>query len=397
MRVLMMLLQGGAGTGKTTLIAELFQGIQSQPIPPMTCAIAPTNQAKDVLKGMLASKGIVADVMTAAQVLGMRMDDSGEFNRDYSYEHPIDKYDLILADECSSYGSKYWQHFQSETLKGRRFLFMGDEAQLWEVNGGEPPAFTDIPTEWQFNLSEVKRYDGAILSAALAFRSAITQRQLPAVAPSKDEGLYVMSDKKAWLQTVVKSMKKSQEPGDYVAIVYRNSRVSEINQASHEFIHGSNADRFYEGQSLIADAPHMDSGVTTSQRITIERLQKGSVNGYDCHFISFWGEYGLTTAPVLTRDAEIDFDRQCKAFKQSGQGWRAMKLRSQFLWVSYSHSITAHKAQGSTLGTIFLDLKDIALCSTKRKRRRDGALIYEAPQLAYVGLTRASKKAVVLQ
>jgi hypothetical protein len=396
-RASMMLLQGGAGTGKTTLITALFQGIQSQPIPPQTCAVAPTNQAKDVLKGMLRGKGIQADVMTAAQLFGMRMDEFGEFDRDYTYEHPVDKYDLILADECSSYGSKYWQHFQSESLKGKRFIFMGDEAQLWEVNGGEPPAFTDIPSEWRFNLNEVKRYGGAVLSTALEFRSAITQRKPPIITPNKDEGLYVMSDSKAWLQAVVRNMKKSEVPGDYVAIVYRNCRVEEINNAVHQSIHGPNADRFYEGQTLIADAPHMDSCVTTSQRLTIERLQKGTVGGYDCHFISFWGECGFTTAPVLTQDALIDFTRQCKAFKQAKQGWRARKLESQFLWVSYSHAITAHKAQGSTLGTVFLDLKDIGRCSTKRKRRRDGVFIYEAPQLGYVGLTRASGKVVALQ
>lgn len=393
----MMLLQGGAGTGKTTLITELFQRIQSEPCPPPTCAIAPTNQAKDVLKDMLRSKNIRADVMTAAQLLGMRMNQDGDFNRDYSYEHPIDKYSLILADECSSYGQKYWQHFQAESFKGKRFLFMGDEAQLWEVNGGEPPAFTETPDEWQFNLYEVKRYDGAILAAALDFRAAITQRSLPVVNPDKSQGLYVMGDKTAWLQSVVKAVKKAESSTDYVAIAYRNARVREINQAAHLYIHGSNAERFYEGQTVIADAPHMDSGATTSQRITIERLQKGSVNGYDCHFISFWSENGYSTAPVLTQDALVDFEKQCKAYSQQGQGWRSRKLRSQFLWVSYSHAITAHKAQGSTLGTIFLDLKDIARCSTKRKRRRDGALIYEAPQLGYVGLTRASKKAVVLQ
>lgn len=52
------------------------------------------------------------------------------------------------------------------------------------------------------------------------------------------------------------------------------------------------------------------------------------------------------------------------------------------------YALTVHKSQGSTIGSVFLDLPDI--------RRREETNLLEARQMLYVAVTRPSRRLIVV-
>ncbi len=52
------------------------------------------------------------------------------------------------------------------------------------------------------------------------------------------------------------------------------------------------------------------------------------------------------------------------------------------------YALTVHKSQGSTIGSVFIDLPDI--------RRREETNLLEAQQMLYVAVTRPSKRLIVV-
>ncbi len=52
------------------------------------------------------------------------------------------------------------------------------------------------------------------------------------------------------------------------------------------------------------------------------------------------------------------------------------------------YALTVHKSQGSTIGSVFVDLPDI--------RRREETNLLEAQQMLYVAVTRPSKRLIVV-
>ncbi|MGF1489020.1 MAG: C-terminal helicase domain-containing protein, partial [Prochloraceae cyanobacterium] len=76
------------------------------------------------------------------------------------------------------------------------------------------------------------------------------------------------------------------------------------------------------------------------------------------------------------RALELDRLRSAKQWKQF------ITLSKSFDNVPFAYPITTHKAQGSTIDYVFLDLRDISRCRDLQK-------------ILYTGLTRCKKKTFV--
>ena len=63
-----------------------------------------------------------------------------------------------------------------------------------------------------------------------------------------------------------------------------------------------------------------------------------------------------------------------------------MQVSAKILLLDYAHSCTIHKAQGSTVNTVYIDCKDISTC-----RNPD-----TVARLLYVAATRATDRIVFL-
>jgi exodeoxyribonuclease-5 len=163
-------LQGYAGTGKTWLmgywIAQLLKKYKNWRI----VVIAPTNKAVDVLRSKCGDLDV--EFMTIARFLGKRIkkNDDGETikSRGKGQETP----DLIICDEGSMVDNESDVDLRSKRC---RLLYVGDPAQLPPINEEISNAFK---VERKFLLTEIVRYDGAIIKVATFLRERIENKEM---------------------------------------------------------------------------------------------------------------------------------------------------------------------------------------------------------------------------
>lgn len=133
------LLLGPAGSGKTTVIVNAFNGSNLK-----ICFCAFTNKATQVLKN-IAKKfqlDFQADFMTIHKLLGLEVkyqDTEMEiaFTFDKNKILGLAQYDVIIFDECSTisadlykYTEEAWEFIHFSKLKKLKYLFLGDYWQL---------------------------------------------------------------------------------------------------------------------------------------------------------------------------------------------------------------------------------------------------------------------------
>jgi hypothetical protein len=162
-----LLLKGPAGSGKTSVITNVFHRSQ---LKIAFCAF--TNKATQVLKNISDKFQVEfnAVFMTIHKLLNLNIiyDRSGNLKFIFNAETcDITKYDIIICDECSTISTELFGFIQTAdmTAKARghaaKFIFIGDEWQLPPVNEQVSVIFTrDWPTA---ELQAVMRSDNDVI------------------------------------------------------------------------------------------------------------------------------------------------------------------------------------------------------------------------------------------
>jgi ATP-dependent exoDNAse (exonuclease V) alpha subunit len=166
------LLTGYAGTGKTTLLQVFINGLRDRGDDRPIVLSAFSNKATKVLAAMAAQWRLDIDAMTCCKLLGLRPvineDDGNQmFVIDRQQASQIDRYRLVIVDECSMVNQELWEllvNAVSNLYRGTQILFVGDPAQLPPVNEPESACFRQIVHKSQ--LTEVVRYGRAIAGVA---------------------------------------------------------------------------------------------------------------------------------------------------------------------------------------------------------------------------------------
>ncbi|MBP5259345.1 MAG: AAA family ATPase [Paludibacteraceae bacterium] len=176
------LLQGYAGTGKTSVLAALVRALTEAGTPPVL--LAPTGRAAKVLSAYAG-----APAYTIHHTIYRQVNDTPGARFELSWNRY--KQTLFLVDEASMIGEAGESNFGSGRLlddllqfvyngSGCRLLLSGDEAQLPPVFCQRSPALRPqtFQTNWQvrsFQMTEVLRQaaESGILSNATAVRAAL--------------------------------------------------------------------------------------------------------------------------------------------------------------------------------------------------------------------------------
>jgi exodeoxyribonuclease-5 len=252
-------LSGYAGTGKTFLTQLILD--ECDRTKKDYLLTAPTNKAARVL-----AKTTGKDAITIARMLGLRPKIDKVTGKEIFARDPdapvidLDDYDLIILDEASMISAELLEMLSQEfTIFAPKFLFLGDTAQLPPVGEAQSLAFDRV--DESANLTEVMRYDGAILNWATALRSQ------SAIAPPSqfvdDEKLITLSDR-AFAEKIVQGFTSSAftENTDYCRVLaWTNACVNQWNQKIRGAIFGKKAPRFMPGERLVA------TGVCTQRQI----------------------------------------------------------------------------------------------------------------------------------
>ena len=392
------LLTGYAGTGKTTLLQIFVQGLREQGDDRTIVLSAFSNKATKVLARMADQWQLEIDAMTCCKLLGLRPvvnEDTGnqEFQLDRQQGSQVDRYRLIIVDECSMVNEELWRLLVSavSNLYGStQILFVGDSAQLPPVNESESACFREILHKSE--LTEVVRYGGAIGVIAEDIRRNLERDRFPRfqsdVNDDQTEGCFVLP-RPAWERLMLRAFTSDAyqiNPDQVRALAYTNRRVMQLNQKIRRAIYGPTALRFVPGERLIALNPCLDDEaiiLPTSAECEVLEARR-----------SRDGEWPIWLLSVQTEDEEF---RTLRVLHESGESELKLKLdllarekrwmefwdfKQHFHEVDYAYSLTIHKSQGSTFQDVFVDLP-----SMNANRN-----IIERNQLCYVAFTRAAKR-----
>jgi ATP-dependent exoDNAse (exonuclease V) alpha subunit len=397
------LLTGYAGTGKTTLLQIFINGLRAQGDERKIVLSAFSNKATKVLASMASQWSLDVDAMTCCTLLGLRPvinEDTGnqEFQPDRKQGSQVDRYHLVIVDECSMVNEELWKLLVNavSNLYGRtQLLFVGDPAQLPPVNEPESACFREILQTSA--LTEVVRYGGAIGVIAEDVRRHLDRDRLPRFRTDtnveRTEGCFVLP-RPIWETLMLKAFTSEayqMNPDQVRALAYTNRRVAHLNHMIRRAIYGPTALRFVPGERLIAINPCLDDDaiiLPTSAEGEVLEARRGRDGEWPIWILSVQTEEGdVRTLRVLHESGASEMQLKLETLAREKRWMEFWDLKQHFHAVDYAYSLTIHKSQGSTFQDVFVDVP-----SMWANRN-----VIERNQLCYVAITRAAKRLFVYQ
>lgn len=424
-------LSGYSGTGKSYLMklfVSLINEVASESNSTfLIAAIAPSHKAKKNLSANLPDN---LSAITISSFLGLCPDvnvDNGKQEFKVKKNEVIDRlepedYDLVIVDEYSMISKEQVLLLLDRC---RKILFLGDPAQL-------PPVGEKIPHVWDLEcptveLTQVMRYSGDLAKVADSWRSTppkkiagteatfkvIRTNPLP-IDQTFDNTIERLS-KYDWITNYTELVDSWVKGASEVSklIAWQNKTCERWNKwVRYEIFEGN--DPYCKGDKLIARKPLFRETPKTAKNkkddlsIAFENSSEFSVlaydgiqqivikdeeyNYYDIHAVSDKGIFTklkiLTPESIADRQVVLDRVRtQNKIetdYNKKKQRWsKFYLLMNSFDDIGYNYAITAHKSQGSTYDSIYLDLTDLMKCPDRK-------------QIVYTALTRSKQAYIYL-
>ena len=390
------LLQGKPGTGKTTLLKQLHNHYKQH-----TIYTAPTNKATKVLKGMIETENYKPKFCTIYSLLGLQLDSSDEIQTVVVGNEDVDlsTVSLVIIDEAFMINSQL-KAFIDITLQDNpnlKVLFVGDEFQLPPVK----EAFSPIKDYFKADknpsimLEQVMRHSGNILDCVNELREAISfpvnvklnfLKQFKGVSIGS-EGVTVGS-RKLLLPELTKiaeaSPKRFTELADIRVIAWRNKQVAEYNDyVRHILFPNTYMHNIWEiGDRITVTKPAKDlddrvfasideEGIVTKCSVS----QHPYLEGIQVHNISCEMDNNtIKSFRVLHPNSQQPFDAVLNGIREEAMQGNRKRWRDYWAmmeavhWIKHAYAITAHRAQGSTYKTVFVDAGDILLNKNVREK-----------------------------
>ena len=387
-----MVLKGFAGTGKTTVVAELIQWInqynelaKALNTPTIKKSLtATTNKAASVLANATTTRAT-----TIHSLLGLSVRyEQGKpvlYVRN-SYVLNSDTPDIVIIDEASYINEELLEYIQVH-LKDSKVLFIGDDTQLTPVGSEETTIFNQgYPT---LELTELMRQPvGALQELCVELRKQVQSNE-PFTVNMDNQEICLVS-KEEFSQMIQDDMGRDDwKPSDSKVVCYTNTLALDVNNAVHTHKHGS--PKFTSGDVLICNS-HVNTSrqtIPTDSLVKIERVNDNQTLDVDIHKQTYMSinccTYTINDEIFATAYDQNEVKAAIKYAIQQ-RDWITLEwLRVMFLDLRHSYACTVHKAQGSTYDTVYVDLDDLY----KAIRNKD---MYN--RLLYVAVSRAAKKVV---
>lgn len=423
------LLEGYAGTGKTYLVKKIIKHILAKGYQKIAIT-APTNKAVKVLARSADITSLRIEYLTIHKLLGLReqITEEGEqlFVSSAMDKPKISQFSYLIIDEVSMLDDNLFL----QVIKHRsnvKIILMGDPAQIPPVNKEDSIPFTEENQKKyrirKFRLTEIMRQASTnpIVAASFVIRedlyntgSHIKSGELN----DKGHGIVLFDQSsKAELSAQLKQYFTSdnfKQNADYVKIIaWTNVIVDQANDRIRTMLFGANLDKIVVGEKLLANTPIWDDEgaieFQTNDEFSVlefsvesDKFQfDPSIPAVELDYYDIKVEYredgtnNLATSyiQVLHEDSKLQFDLVISKLKKAAKlktrgplskmAWQTYyaALRT-FADVSYNYAITAHKAQGSTYGNVFILEDDM----NKNPR------VYERNRIKYTSFTRPTDK-----
>lgn len=416
-------LEGAAGTGKTTVVQELIRLFHGYKL----CVAAPTHTAKEVIAEMTGKKGL-----TVHNLLGLRPDlDLKTYdpaNPSYSTQskEQIADYDIVFIDEGSMVNKALNKKIKEKAVHYRVLvLFIGDSYQLPPVNERLSEVFL---YKNKSLLREVVRQQNSnpnqqlLLDARTDIETKSSFIDAKFSAPynevntfndmHKPQGLIITADKEVFYSKLIElySDSEAKTNNKFVkTLAFTNTAVEKLNK----FIKA----RINPSESLICENDHL-LGYKSVMKGTTLLIQNGT--SYYIHHLEIieikvsmrlYKFYRVMintegkTIDILHPDSYIQFHQTLEHLYEracDNNAWRPFfKFKEQFIvMTAFIHSNrldrkdnpavmcqkdidlgyaqTVHKSQGSTYDNVAIMYENFNVCRDIDDKRR----------LRYVALSR---------
>ena len=409
----MYLLTGHAGSGKTYLMQRLTKNILAN--KRRVVLSAPTHKAVAVLARKLTEAKIQGvTCRTIQSVLSLKPKPHTDrliFERDRGAE-PVTA-DVVVIDECSMVDEDLLRHIKRH-LPNAFVLFVGDPAQLPPVGEVESQTFR---VQNRSHLTTIVRQSAGnpILTVADVIRSSqggpADMSWCSQAALENGHGLFLPAGAAhRWMKKAFTSPEFEANPDSFRYLAWTNARVEQVNQTIRRWRYGDNIPTpFMPGESALFRQPLIIENTlifANNQEAKVLSIRPSTFSHKieEAHGLRSW----TATIPsweLCLRDGDgnertVPMVRDNGAFQKAVERIKDEAAESRLRWkhlhdfqqslaqLQSIYALTVHKSQGSTIGSVFIDLPDI--------RRREETNLLEAQQMLYVAATRPSKRLIVV-
>lgn len=424
-----LVLQGYAGTGKTAILNEYIQYLDSIDANFTLCA--PTHKAKLLMEDITGYDAITVHKLLA---LSPNIEIFELDYRDLKFRikglGEIPNEGIVIIDEASMINDEIYKLLiEMCATCNTKLLFIGDIAQLQGVG--------NLYTSRVFNCPNIitltKIHRQADTNGLLPLLAKLRERPAPKFKSieAPEGSLFVFNDAKEFMnrgiEFIRKSVKEQNVTGTKI-IAYTNARVQGFNQCvrrmlwetdtqyhQYDFLTGYenfefNGMQFYNSLDYIVVSPpkKVEKHIPHYMKLPGWELELYDTV-YKTVLTVFILDSDLNSDYVNSLAAQIESVR-ISAVEAKKYGNRT---KSSFLWkhyfemiksfgtpkdmvwdnrvikkktFDYGYSSTIHRVQGSSLDTVFVDMKNVMSCRN----------INELRQMQYVSLSRTKSDAYIL-
>lgn len=436
-------IEGKAGTGKTTIAKEILKEFEGQQI----YVAAVSHKAKGVIKNSFVEDTKGKKFFSIASLLGMKgINDNDTQTTKFQIGLKVPLQDnppaLLVIDEASMITEDVLKKIidinssLSESLQFQ-MLFLGDIGQIQPIRDEQSEFYRthkDLLNKKSdiFNskhksklITRVRQGEANPILPYADYFWENSQKENPELNPTQhivrnnqitDKGSLLFSNSEAEvLNSVIKAVKNAVEKGltNHVKIVtYHVNEKTELNQKIHEALFGKDSD-YSKGDMLILNSPYdlpdVNATMENSSEIQIKSIQDTDVDEFGVHTL-----YLETNGTAYTRTGNEQKDCVIQVVSRNDIGLYNQKLqelashakrqtnralkkqawgdfweyKGRYADVDFGYAITAHKSQGSTYDIVVVDEKDI-MGTTATSNQEKSELIYTA-------LTRPRNTAIVI-
>lgn len=420
-----LVLEGSAGTGKTTILNEYIQYLDSNDYNFVLCA--PTNRAALVIEDATGYGAI-----TIHKLLSLSPNIE-IFNLDYKSlkffstgMNEVPSNGIVIIDEASMINDEIYELLIDFCKKANtKLIFIGDKAQLQAINNYSSSKVFELKNK--ISLTNIHRQ--AQDNQLLPLLSKLRNRVIPRFNPIQN-ALDIFYSPKEFISTIIPIFKegiKKQDINHIKLIAYTNSRVNGFNTCIRKFLWKSeepfikneiitsydnfeyNNYKFYNSLDyIVTDAKVVDKKIPLYMKLPGYMLEMYDPI-YKC----------IKSVFVLLPDIPTDYldslsqlieSTRFEAINAKNYGnktkasslWRSyfsiinsFAVTKDMIWdnrtikkktFDYGYAMTVHKVQGSSLSNIAIDMNNIMTCRNKDEIR----------QMQYVSLSRTKNKAYML-
>ncbi len=406
-------LSGAAGVGKSFLVAKITKQLVVELNSSYCsgdnsiCITAPTHRAVQVVSDMVKEQQLAIECKTLHSFLGLlQIYDNETGEERYILNRAIinpPQATVLIVDESSMVSKSLFSFILEAVQAGRvnSVLFVGDAYQLPPVKEAESLVFRLKQNE----LIEIVRQaqDSDIIKLATRFRDGIATQNFVNMYDNfthmQSKDIEIFTDSNLFLQDFCKNDQWYNE--NKIIASYSNNDVNSFNNAIRTY--------FWNSQGVVNPAYILSNdklrfkksyGVNTYQNGEEVIIQTATLLHDEALGMSYWECSVLGRGDFLVVDpaSQHRFDSIVESYRQEAleqepdkrkKYWQAYyDFKDSFAEVQYVFASTIHKLQGSTYDVAYIDLKSFAnywMVSDNMKYR-----------LAYVAITRASKKVKIL-